>query len=200
MNTDFSPPGIHGLALRKHNTEHNTKGREIWHLSSSYGVIFFWIIWRKGTIPLRWRHNDHDGVSNHQPHGCLLNRLFRRRSKKTSKLRVTGLCVGNSPGTGEFPAQMASYAENVSIWWRHHGVPVLKIFRSTTVIWWQWLNSKIGCLDNDSSYICLIRFGDIVVFAGNIFHFSISWKNWHVYDISTEKFQGVVFWYIEVYM
>ena len=36
--------------------------------------------------PLQWRHNDHDGVSNHQPHGCLLNRLFRRRSKKTSKL------------------------------------------------------------------------------------------------------------------
>ena len=47
---------------------------------------------------LQWRHNDHDGVSNHQPHGCLLNRLFRRRSKKTPKLRVTGLCVGNSPG------------------------------------------------------------------------------------------------------
>ena len=22
---------------------------------------------------LHWRHNDHDGVSNHQPHGCLLN-------------------------------------------------------------------------------------------------------------------------------
>ena len=39
---------------------------------------------------------------------------------KTSKLRVTGLCAGNSPETGEFPAQMASYAENVSIWWRHH--------------------------------------------------------------------------------
>ena len=70
---------------------------------------------------LRWRHNDHAGVSNHQPPGCLLNRLFRRKSKKTSKLRVTGLCAGNSPGTGEFSAQMASYAENVSIWWRHHG-------------------------------------------------------------------------------
>ena len=69
---------------------------------------------------LRWRHNGCDGVSNHQPHDCLLNRLFGRRSKKTSKLRVTGLCVGNSPGTGEFPAQMASNAENVSIWWRHH--------------------------------------------------------------------------------
>ena len=39
---------------------------------------------------------------------------------KASKLRVTGLCAGNSPVTGEFPAQMASNAENVSIWWRHH--------------------------------------------------------------------------------
>ena len=52
---------------------------------------------------LQWRHNDHDRVSNHQPHGCLLNLLFRRRSKKTSKLRVTGLCVGNSPGPVNSP-------------------------------------------------------------------------------------------------
>ena len=65
--------------------------------------------------PLQWRHNERNSVSHHQPHDCLLNRLFRRRSKKTSKLRVTGLCAGNSPGTGEFPAQMASYAENVSM-------------------------------------------------------------------------------------
>ena len=73
------------------------------------------------SIPsLQWRHNGRDSVSNHQPHDCLLNRLFRRRLKKTSKLRVTGLCVGNPPGTGEFPAQMASNAKNVSIWWRHH--------------------------------------------------------------------------------
>ena len=53
--------------------------------------------------PLHWRHNDHDSVWNHQPHGCLLNRLFRRKSKKTSKLRVTGLCVGNSPGPVNSP-------------------------------------------------------------------------------------------------
>ena len=52
----------------------------------------------------------------------VLNCLFRRRSNKTPKLRVTGLCAGNSPGTGEFPAQMASNAENVSIWWRHHEI------------------------------------------------------------------------------
>ena len=54
---------------------------------------------------LRWRHNELDGVADHQPHDCLLSRLFGRRSKETPKLRVTGLCAGNSPGTGEFPAQ-----------------------------------------------------------------------------------------------
>ena len=70
--------------------------------------------------PLHWRHNEPDGVSNHQPRDCLLNCLFRFRSKKKSKLRVTGLCAENSPGTGEFSAEMASNAENVFIWWRHH--------------------------------------------------------------------------------
>ena len=68
---------------------------------------------------LQWRHNGRDGVSNLQPHDCLLSRLFRHISKK-SKLRVTGFCARNSPITGEFAAQMASNAENVSIWWRHH--------------------------------------------------------------------------------
>ena len=66
-------------------------------------------------IPLQWRHNRRDGVSHHQPHDCLLNRLFRRRSKKISKLRVAGLSTGKSPVTGEFPAQRASNVENVSI-------------------------------------------------------------------------------------
>ena len=44
--------------------------------------------------PLQWRHNGLAGVSHHQPYDCLLNRLFRRRSQKTSKLRVIGLCEG----------------------------------------------------------------------------------------------------------
>ena len=83
-------------------------------------VVPCFVVQHGYTIALQWRHNGHDRVSNHQPHDCLLNRLFRRRWKRTTKLRVTGLCAGNSPGTGEFPAQMASYAENVSIWWRHH--------------------------------------------------------------------------------
>ena len=92
-------------------------------------------------VSLLWRHNGHDSVSN-QPHDYLLSRLFRPRSKKTSKLRVTGLCAGNSPGTGEFPAQMASNTENVSIWWRHH----VKRVNVNTYIHslWKWL--KAFCL------------------------------------------------------
>ena len=91
-----------------------------------FPVSVFWrtstLLYRCGIVHglLQWRHNGHDSVSNHQPHDCLLKRFFRCRSKKTPKLRVTGLFEGNSPGSGDFPVQMASNAENVSIWWRHH--------------------------------------------------------------------------------
>ena len=67
----------------------------------------------------------------HQRFHCLLSCWFRRRSKKTSKLRVTGLSEGNSSVTGELPAQKASNAENVCIWLRHH---VLMLRRYTGVI------------------------------------------------------------------
>ena len=65
---------------------------------------------RSRALALLWHTNGHNGVSNHQFHDCLLNRLFRRRSK-TSKLHVTGLCEGNSPVIGEFPIKVASNAE-----------------------------------------------------------------------------------------
>ena len=72
-----------------------------------------WSLWGESTrdrriepvIPLQWRHDERDGISNHQPHDCLLNCLFRCWSKKTAKLRVTGLCEENSLVTGKFPAQ-----------------------------------------------------------------------------------------------
>ena len=66
---------------------------------------------------LQLRQNGRDGVSNHQLHDCLLNRLFRRRSKKTSKFRVTGLCAGNSPGTlqGHLSAGVRYKGQNVQI-------------------------------------------------------------------------------------
>ena len=105
---------------------------------------------------LQWRHNGRDGVSNHQPHDCLLNRLFRRRSKKTLKLRVTGLCAGNSPVTGKFPTQMASNAENVSIWWRHH------VYRSCN-IWFVTHTSATG--------ISMHR-----IMLHRLWHENINWK------------------------
>ena len=59
-----------------------------------------WKVTGKINSPLQWRHNGRDGVSNHH---CLLNRLFRRRSKKTSTLPVTGLYARNSPVTVNSP-------------------------------------------------------------------------------------------------
>ena len=47
--------------------------------------------------------NGRDSVSNHQPYDCLLNRSFRRRWKKTSKLHVTGLCPGIHRGPVNSP-------------------------------------------------------------------------------------------------
>ena len=97
------------------------------------------VVWWSYT--LQWRHNGRGSVSNHQPYDWLLNRWFRCRSKKTWKLRVTGLCVGNSPGTGEFPGQMASNAENVSIWWCHHGPSFARVNAPLTS--WQLLQCNV---------------------------------------------------------
>ena len=88
------------------------------------------------SYALLWRNNERNGVSNHRRLHRLLNRLFGGKSKKTSKLRVTGLCEGNPPITGGFPSQRASTAENVSIWWRHHGQDVL--YDIETASWMIW--------------------------------------------------------------
>ena len=68
-----------------------------------------------GAVPLlQLRHTERESVSNYRRLFCLLNCLFKRRPKKTSKLRVTGFCEGNSPVTSELPARKASNAENVT--------------------------------------------------------------------------------------
>ena len=76
---------------------------------------------------LQWRHNGHDGVSNHQPHHCLLNHLFGRRSKKTLKLCVTGLCAGihrgpvNSLHKWPVTRKMSPF-DDIMIKWTHSPV------------------------------------------------------------------------------
>ena len=85
--------------------------------------------WRLcNNLSLQLRHNEHDGVSNHRRLDCLLNRLFKHRSKITSKLRVTGLSAGISPVTGEIPAFIkGQWRGKCFNWWRHH---VLHLRRS----------------------------------------------------------------------
>ena len=74
---------------------------------------------------LRWRHNGHNGVSNHQPHDCLLKRLFRR-SKKTSKLCVTGLCEGNPPVGGyKGPVTRKMFPLDDVIMWDMDGITII---------------------------------------------------------------------------
>ena len=141
MNTALSAPQMHHFLNRWKS----------WYMrTNSYLYFVYYTLFQYDHATLSWilitlqlRHNEHDGVSNHEPHDCLQNHLFRRRSKKTSKLRVTGLCEGNSPVTGEFPAQRASKAQNVSIWWRHHikvdcmlprGMTIFKINKQSAVI------------------------------------------------------------------
>ena len=99
---------------------------------------------------LLWRQNDSDNVSNHQPH----KRLFKRRSKKTPKLRVTGLCEGKSPVTGEFPAQKASNAENVSIWWRHHVLKRSHHCRRGVNLFWGFPKPSEVSMDNILKKVC----------------------------------------------
>ena len=83
---------------------------------------------------LQWRHNEHDGVSNHQPHDCLFNRLFMCISKETSRLRVTGLCEENSPlnspHKGPVTWKMLPFDDlimNIHTTPSHHGVSLSRI-------------------------------------------------------------------------
>ena len=78
--------------------------------------------WCRNCIPLQWRHNGHDSISNHHPHDCLLNRLSRHRSKKTSKLRVTGLCAGPVNSLHKWPVARKCFHLMTSLCmsWCHH--------------------------------------------------------------------------------
>ena len=125
---------------------------------------FFLMLWS-----LQWCRNECDGVSNHQPHDCLLDCLFRLN--KTSKLHITGLFEGNSPVTSEFPTQRASNTESVSIWWHRHVL---------SVSWWHpswkpaisWIPG--GCFD--TLFLNCIHECDIAwlrIFGVNKMYFSV---------------------------
>ena len=117
----------------------------------------------------------------------------RRRSKKTSKPRITGLGEGNSPVTGEFPAQRASKAENVSIWSCHHGRYILCMWTFYAIMHLiicgvMSLVSALQCYENknnlqlvSSTTIRFCTFSDIfcehVGVNNSIFHLNITFGN-----------------------
>ena len=118
-----------------------------------------------------WRHNEYDGDSNHRRLDYLLNRLLRRRSKKTSKLRFTGLCAGNSPVTGGFPSQRASNAEMFSF-----GDVIMGIT-------WHFLHN----------WSCLLPPVEIVLHEGTVLRsfdnfVLLAWKTW----LTSSPFVGVL--------
>ena len=127
---------------------------------------------------LQWRHNGRDSVSNHQLRECLLSRLIRQRSKKTSKLRVTGVCAGKSPDNCEFPAQRTSNAKNISIWWRHHGIPIIRIRRT---------HDHLILITTILSYSCkngiCIETGPWVLCSSRLLFWK--WDKWIMYVAST---------------
>ena len=90
----------------------------------NWGNAFQRVVCKMLAIPLQWRHNGRDGVSNHQPHGCLLNHFNGRRSKKTQ----SSASLAFVPVTGKFPSQRASNAKKGSIWWRHNAIKVCWIW------------------------------------------------------------------------
>ena len=120
------------------------------HKRNSIVYLQYW------AMTLKWHHNVHNGISNDQRLDDLLNRLFSRGSKKTSKFCVTGLCEGNSLVTGGFPSQRASNVENVYIWWCYH--EVFNSLRPSDAIWRQRTGSTLAqvmacCLTAPSYYL-----------------------------------------------
>ena len=97
------------------------------HISSLIHLYFLFfhlenshLWWR---FALQWGHNERDGVSNHQPHDCLLNRLFRHRSKKTSSFASLAFVRGihrwpvNSPHKGPIKRKMFPFDDIIMVSW-----------------------------------------------------------------------------------
>ena len=103
----YAPPGLHELKKMVLNL---LLTGCLWSRDKEVQLVENYLLGTNSVMiisaqPLHWRHNERDGVQNYIRLDCLHNRLFRRRSKKTSKLHV---------------AQRDSNVENVFIWWRHH--------------------------------------------------------------------------------
>ena len=102
--------------------------------------------------------------------------FFRLISKKTSKLRVDGLCAGNSPGAGEFRTQMVSNAEIVSVWWRHHDLlnADLIVISTSSDRYFTYLVHVIDAAHQVSTYVQTVQY-----FVWYVYYRVIHTIPWH---------------------
>ena len=109
--------------------------------------------------------------------------IFRHRSKKTSKLRVTGLCEVNSLVTGEFPTQRASNTENVSIWWRHHDYRhrhchIAVVIAIVMQLSWLWYFHYLICQYHCSQILAIGKPHHYM--TGGVSWFKSRWRNFQI--------------------
>ena len=132
--------------------------------------------WLCKVDTLQWCHNGQDGVSNHQPHNCLLNHLFKAQIKENTKAPRHWPLYGECTGDGEFPTQRAGNAENVSISWCHHEVHSCLPWRISPTYWhvisMPRSNMKLICvfmfLYNSSLLVHSLILGDLDVILKNV--------------------------------
>ena len=142
-------------------------------------ILLVWYV-----VPLQWRHNRRDGVSNHQPHDCLLSCLFRCRSKKTSKLRATGLCEGNSPVTGEFPHKWPVTREmflfDDVIMHSKHFYVALPVLLTLSHVWSYFLRSNLNKLNymTQQSWIYIRPIVNVVRVSSIVIWWLTRWGPW----------------------
>ena len=97
-----------------------------------FGIVLAYFVYF-GRKALQWLHNERNGVSNH--------RRVQAPIKENTKAPRHWPLWGESTGDRWFPSQRASNAENVSIWWRHHGLRI-------------WLGANLFIC------YCMITYGD----------------------------------------
>ena len=72
-------------------------------------------------------------IASQSPASRLCTQPFiQTQIKENIKAPRHWLLCGEFTGTGEFPAQRASNAENVSIWWRHHVLFISNVYAYIT--------------------------------------------------------------------
>ena len=91
--------------------------------------------------------------------------------KKSSKLRVTGICEGNRPVTDGFPSQRASNTGNVPIWWRHHDFQINFTYWDTNQI---AAFSRTACTNAFSRVKIIVLW---FIFKWDLSPIAIGWNN-----------------------